>query len=158
MAEAPSSGRTLHFTPTSSSWLNLVERWFAEITRQRIRRGTFGSVDALIAAITDIPSTTTTKLRGHFGGRKMRIPFWPKSSVPNLVLNRHARDTSIRRFADWQNVRFPNDWQSTNLRVSNSHFSEAAEPAILPQLAANAPVCGRHRDSQPRPVQIVRGV
>jgi len=42
-----------HFTPTSSSWLNLVERWFAEITRQRIRRGTFESVPALIAAITE---------------------------------------------------------------------------------------------------------
>lgn len=42
-----------HFTPTSSSWLNLVERWFAEITRRRIRRGTFDSVPALIAAITE---------------------------------------------------------------------------------------------------------
>jgi transposase len=43
----------LHFIPTSSSWLNLVERWFAEITRQRIRRGTFESVPALIAAIRE---------------------------------------------------------------------------------------------------------
>ena len=42
-----------HFIPTSSSWLNLVERWFGEITRQRIRRGTFDSVPALIAAIDD---------------------------------------------------------------------------------------------------------
>lgn len=42
----------LHFTPTSSSWLNLVERLFAEITRQRIRRGTFDSVPELEAAIT----------------------------------------------------------------------------------------------------------
>ena len=41
----------LHFIPTSSSWLNLVERWFGEITRKRIRRGTFTSVKALIAAI-----------------------------------------------------------------------------------------------------------
>ncbi len=41
----------LHFTPTSSSWLNLVERLFAEITRQRIRRGTFKSVADLEAAI-----------------------------------------------------------------------------------------------------------
>jgi len=41
----------LHFTPTSSSWLNLVERWFAEITRKRIRRGTFLSVPALTKAI-----------------------------------------------------------------------------------------------------------
>jgi len=41
----------LHFIPTSSSWLNLVERLFAEITRQKIRRGVFKSVDDLIAAI-----------------------------------------------------------------------------------------------------------
>jgi transposase len=40
-----------HFTPTGASWLNLVERFFAEITRKRIRRGTFRSVPALIAAI-----------------------------------------------------------------------------------------------------------
>lgn len=43
----------LHLIPTSSSWLSLVERWFAEITRQRIRRGTFTSVPSLIAAILD---------------------------------------------------------------------------------------------------------
>jgi transposase len=41
----------LHFTPTSSSWLNLVERWFREITDQRIRRGVFRSVKELVAAI-----------------------------------------------------------------------------------------------------------
>jgi len=43
----------LHFTPTSSSWLNLVERWFREITDKRIRRGVFRSVKELIAAIED---------------------------------------------------------------------------------------------------------
>src|SRR6476659_4613498 len=42
-----------HFTPTSSSWLNLVERWFAEITRTRLRRGTFESLPALLRAIRD---------------------------------------------------------------------------------------------------------
>jgi transposase len=41
----------LHFTPTSSSWLNLVERFFAEITRKRIRRGVFRSVTDLEIAI-----------------------------------------------------------------------------------------------------------
>jgi transposase len=41
----------VHFTPTSSSWLNQVERWFAEITRKRIRRGTFHSVRELTKAI-----------------------------------------------------------------------------------------------------------
>ncbi len=43
----------VHFTPTSSSWLNQVERWFAEITRKRIRRGTFRSVRELIQTIHD---------------------------------------------------------------------------------------------------------
>ena len=41
----------VHFIPTSSSWLNLVERWFREITDKRIRRGTFRSVAQLIEAI-----------------------------------------------------------------------------------------------------------
>jgi transposase len=41
----------LHFTPTSASWLNLVERFFAEITTRRIRRGVFRSVRELEAAI-----------------------------------------------------------------------------------------------------------
>jgi transposase len=41
----------LHFIPTSSSWLNLVERFFREITDKRIRRGVFQSVEQLIAAI-----------------------------------------------------------------------------------------------------------
>ncbi len=41
----------LHFTPTSSSWLNLVERWFRELTDKNIRRGSFPSVPDLIASI-----------------------------------------------------------------------------------------------------------
>jgi transposase len=43
----------LHFTPTSSSWLNLIERWFREITEKRIRRGTFRNVPALVGAIEE---------------------------------------------------------------------------------------------------------
>ncbi len=42
---------TLHFTPTSCSWLNMVEIFFGIITRQAIRRGTFRSVRDLTAAI-----------------------------------------------------------------------------------------------------------
>lgn len=34
----------LHFVPTSSSWLNLVERWFSDLTERRLRRGVFTSV------------------------------------------------------------------------------------------------------------------
>src|SRR5919202_4687041 len=43
----------LHFTPTSSSWLNLVERWFRELTDRAVRRGVFPTVDHLIAAIDE---------------------------------------------------------------------------------------------------------
>lgn len=44
---------TPHFVPTSSSWLNLVERWFGELTSKRVRRGSFFSVDDLKDAIMD---------------------------------------------------------------------------------------------------------
>ena len=43
----------LHYVPTSCSWLNLIERWFAELTNKRIRRGSFHSVEDLTAAIND---------------------------------------------------------------------------------------------------------
>jgi transposase len=43
----------LHFTPTGSSWLNLVERWFRELTQKRIRRGSFASVKELLAALQE---------------------------------------------------------------------------------------------------------
>jgi len=53
----------LHFIPTSSSWLNLVERWFAELTQKSVRRGSFKSVDDLelaIAAFLDAWNTNPT--------------------------------------------------------------------------------------------------
>jgi len=43
----------MHFTPTSSSWLNMVERFFRDLTTQSVRRGVFRSVSALIAAIEE---------------------------------------------------------------------------------------------------------
>lgn len=43
----------VHFTPTSSSWLNVIERWFRDITCNRIRNGVFRSVEQLEQAIKD---------------------------------------------------------------------------------------------------------
>jgi transposase len=43
----------MHFIPTSSSWLNVIERWFRDITNDRIRNGVFRSVDELVRAILD---------------------------------------------------------------------------------------------------------
>ena len=62
---------TMHFTPTSGSWLNLVEVWFGIIERQAIRRGTFTSV-------TDL----NTKIRAFITGwNKRSRPFvWTKTA------------------------------------------------------------------------------
>jgi len=44
---------TMHFTPTSASWMNMVERFFRDITTERLRRGVFTSVPDLVAAIDE---------------------------------------------------------------------------------------------------------
>jgi transposase len=48
----------LHFTPTSSSWLNQVERWFRDLEDKNLRRGIFGSVPDLIASIEEYLEAT----------------------------------------------------------------------------------------------------
>jgi transposase len=66
-----------HFTPTSSSWLNLVERFFAQITERRIRRGAFRSVAELETAIDSY-------LRAH--NHQPRPFVWTKSA--DLILHK----------------------------------------------------------------------
>ncbi len=77
----------VHFTPTYGSWINLVERWFAEITNQRIRRGVFRSVRELEAAIRDY-------IEAHNLNPK---PFvWTKTADQILAsIARFAQRTSI---------------------------------------------------------------
>ena len=43
----------MHFIPTSSSWLNIIERFFRDLTTKRIRRGSFGSEQELVKAIQE---------------------------------------------------------------------------------------------------------
>ena len=79
---------TLHFTPTSGSWLNLVEIFFGIITRQAIRRGTFTSVKDLIAAI------------GIFidGWNERCQPFvWTKTAEQIIPRTTRGKDTSKAR-------------------------------------------------------------
>jgi transposase len=74
----------LHFTPTSASWLNMVERFFAEITRNRIRRGAFKSVAQLKDAILQY-------LEKHNADPK---PFvWTKSA--SQILEKVARAKQV---------------------------------------------------------------
>jgi transposase len=55
----------MHFTPTSSSWLNLIERWFRDLTQKRLRRGTFTSVRQLQAAIFDYVEHHNDRTEGY---------------------------------------------------------------------------------------------
>lgn len=71
----------VHFIPTSSSWLNLVERFFAEITGKRIRRGVFTSVAELEAAIGDYLDT-------HNAAAKPYV--WTKTAADILARERRA--------------------------------------------------------------------
>ena len=77
----------LHFTPTSASWLNQVERFFAEITRRRIRRGTFTHVRELEQAIHDY-------LKHH--NRKPKPLVW--TATANTILNK------VKRFCERTSV------------------------------------------------------
>jgi transposase len=73
----------IHFTPTSSSWLNLIERWFREITDKRIRRGVFHSVPQLIQAIEDY-------IAGHNADPKAFV--WTAKVEDILAKVRRARE------------------------------------------------------------------
>jgi transposase len=74
----------LHFIPTHSSWLNLIERWFAEITNKRIRRESWESVNQLIKAIKDYIKTWNKS------GRTFR---WTKK--PEEILTKIKKAASI---------------------------------------------------------------
>ena len=64
----------LHFTPTSASWLNLVERWFALLTEKQLRRGVHRSTRELEAAIKRYLAVTTTRRSPSCGPRPPMIP------------------------------------------------------------------------------------
>ncbi|HEU5002613.1 MAG TPA: IS630 family transposase [Actinomycetota bacterium] len=74
----------LHYTPTASSWLNLVERWFRELTDRRLRRGAFTSVPDLIAAM---------KLWVELWNEDPKPFLWRKSAEEILEKVRRGRAT-----------------------------------------------------------------
>jgi transposase len=78
---------TLHFTPTSGSWLNMVEIFFGIITRQAIRRGSFGSVHELIEAITKFID----------GWNERCQPFVWTKDAETIIAKAHRKPTSDTR-------------------------------------------------------------
>ena len=81
----------LHYTPTSSSWVNLIERWFKELTDKRLRRGTFTSVADLTAAITTWAEHWNTN-PSHSSGKPP-----PKTSSPKFAGDDKHSTSSIHR-------------------------------------------------------------
>ena len=78
---------TMHFTPTSGSWLNMVEIFFGIITRQAIRRGTFTSVKDLIAAIEAFID----------GWNERCHPFVWTKTADQILTKAHRKQTSNTR-------------------------------------------------------------
>ena len=86
--------RSANFTPTSASWLNMVERFFRDITTERLRRGVFTSVSELIKAIDDYITQHNTHPK----------PFiWTKSARD--ILQKVIR--ANRRLSSKQNATLP---------------------------------------------------
>ncbi|MBA3338938.1 MAG: IS630 family transposase, partial [Geodermatophilaceae bacterium] len=74
-----------HFTPTSASWMNLVEVWFGIIERQAIHRGTFRSVTEL-----------TAKIRAFIDGRNNRAhPFVWTKTAEQILTKANRQSTSV---------------------------------------------------------------
>jgi len=80
----------IHFTPTSASWLNMVERFFRDLSEQRLRRGVFASVDELIQAVT-------TYLEGHNENPKPFIWTAKASDILEKVTRARNRLDKLQR-------------------------------------------------------------
>lgn len=82
----------MHFTPTSASWLNMVERFFRDITTERLRHGVFTSVPELVAAIDQYVAHHNTEPK----------PFiWTKSArdILQKVIRANSRLSSKQKAA-----------------------------------------------------------
>ena len=82
----------MHFTPTSASWLNMVERFFCDITTERLRRGVFTSVPELVAAIDEYVAHHNTEPKSFI---------WTKSArdILQKVIRANSRLTSKQNAA-----------------------------------------------------------
>ena len=86
----------LHFTPTSSSWLNLVERWFKELTDKRLRRGAFTSVADLTERSPPGPNTGTPT-PSPSSGKPPPTTSSPRSNAAATPSTRSNRDGPLGR-------------------------------------------------------------
>ncbi|MER9370579.1 IS630 family transposase [Mesorhizobium sp. M0518] len=89
---------TFHFVPTSCSWLNAVEGFFAKLTRRRLKNGAFNSVVDLQAAINALSKSTTKSQSRSFGKQTLTTSSQSSDVAPSVGINALAPDSlrSIR--------------------------------------------------------------
>jgi transposase len=80
----------MHFTPTSSSWLNMVERFFRDLTDKRIRRGVFRDVEELIVAIEDYIAHHNRKPKPFIWTAKAKDILEKVKRAKRTLNNRHS--------------------------------------------------------------------
>jgi lactoylglutathione lyase len=80
----------LHFVPTSSSWLKLVESVFADLTKRRLRRGTF-PVLITLSRPASATSSSATAIRSPLSGRRLSTASWRSCAVVCALLRRSTR-------------------------------------------------------------------
>ena len=81
----------IHFTPTSSSWLNMIERFFRDLTQKRLRRGAFINVPDLVSTIEEYLETHNVDPAPYI---------WTKSANVILAKVQRAHQTAIKRASD----------------------------------------------------------
>ena len=125
----------LYFTPTSASWINLVERWFGELDRKQLRRGNFHGTDELVATIMRYVGHSNVAPKPFVGRRRpaKSWPAWP--ALVSVLLPQHTshapKITTARTILDYS---FPGDLADRRVlpsimsRVKRSASRNAARP------------------------------
>ena len=114
-----------HFTPTSASWLNAVEGFFAKLTRRRLRRGVFHSVVDLQAAINRFIESSTPTQHPSSG-----LPIQPASSQPSNEGNKRWSQSTSQAMNGWR-TRCPptgSSWQFVQRPPDSIRLRGISEP------------------------------
>jgi transposase len=129
----------LHFTPTSSSWINLVERWFAELTNKRLKRAAHRSVRALSADIRARIETWNENPRPYVWTKPAERILESIAGTANESTKRHTSPLAAPRRSS----------RSTANVRSRSEATVARAPALQPKDGMSSPACRSGEGGRP---------
>jgi len=102
---AQDSRFNMHYTPTSASWLNMVERFFRDLAEKRLRRGVFTGVPQLVAAIDEYIAHTTSNPSHSSGPRAHAMSC--RSHSRQQPLNFQTECITTSNGSSWRTLLFP---------------------------------------------------